>query len=264
MTSKILFEDVIKTINDYGFASNPYPIILSIENHCKAKQQERMAEILENILKNKLYLLPDTFNEFEYFPSPNKLKHKILIKDKGQLPALKVDILMDYELTLRDMDEEDFYMSNKLRNFNNISNYKTQTFFRKYHNIIQNQMKDNEELSVILDITSEKNLAEKKHNSLPDYNSAKIESKEIKVVDFKSQRFATNNSQSPGLSVVHFNKKTNELSNPPNLASERKMNQEGNTKENNEKVESNPNLDMHKHKKTKEKCEKLQNVKLIK
>ena len=39
------------------------------------------------------------------------------------------------------------------------------------------------------------------------------------------------------------------------------MHQEGNSKENGEKAESNPNLEMQKNKKTKEKCEKLQNVK---
>ena len=34
MTSKILFQDVIQTINDEGFKQNPYPIILSLEIHC--------------------------------------------------------------------------------------------------------------------------------------------------------------------------------------------------------------------------------------
>lgn len=218
-----------------------------------------MAEILEQILKNKLYLLPESFNEFEYFPSPNKLKHKILIKDKGQLPAFKTDLFIDYELTLRDMDEEDSYMSNKLRNFGNISYYKIQTFFRKYNNIIQNEMKESDEISVLQN-ASENNLVEKKHNSLPfDYNPSKKESKEIKS-EFESQCYQIKNSQAQEKSAFYYHKKTNEIANSPNLPNERKLSQDGNTKENGEKAESNPNIEITKNKKTKEKCEKLQKV----
>lgn len=34
MTSKILFEDVIKVIKTHGFVQNQFPIVLSFENHC--------------------------------------------------------------------------------------------------------------------------------------------------------------------------------------------------------------------------------------
>lgn len=35
LTTKIMFEDVIKTIKDYGFKNSNYPIVLSLEVHCK-------------------------------------------------------------------------------------------------------------------------------------------------------------------------------------------------------------------------------------
>lgn len=54
LTTKILFTDVIKCIRDHAFATSPYPVILSIENHCSVKQQKVMANCMENILGGKL------------------------------------------------------------------------------------------------------------------------------------------------------------------------------------------------------------------
>jgi hypothetical protein len=38
LTSKISFVDVVKTIRDNAFVASPYPVILSIENHCCKEQ----------------------------------------------------------------------------------------------------------------------------------------------------------------------------------------------------------------------------------
>ena len=50
LTTKISFCEVIKCIRDHAFETSPYPVILSIENHCSVKQQKVMANYLENIL----------------------------------------------------------------------------------------------------------------------------------------------------------------------------------------------------------------------
>lgn len=97
LTSKILFEDVIKITKDYAFIKNPYPVILSIENHCTKKQQDRMAEIMETIFGELLYRLPDNWEEREFFPSPNELKNKILIKDKAKLRTKSENFLEEQE-----------------------------------------------------------------------------------------------------------------------------------------------------------------------
>ena len=46
-TSKIPFRAVVDAINKSAFVASPYPVILSIENHCSMQQQIRMAQIFQ-------------------------------------------------------------------------------------------------------------------------------------------------------------------------------------------------------------------------
>ncbi|NXA36755.1 PLCZ1 phosphodiesterase, partial [Eudromia elegans] len=82
LTSKISFSSVIQVIDKYAFAASEYPVVLSLENHCSPKQQEVMADYLENILGHKL--LSSAINDEvpTELPSPEALKFKILIKNK--------------------------------------------------------------------------------------------------------------------------------------------------------------------------------------
>uniref|UniRef100_A0A8C2HFS9 Phosphoinositide phospholipase C n=2 Tax=Cyprinus carpio TaxID=7962 RepID=A0A8C2HFS9_CYPCA len=86
LTSKILFKDVIETINKYAFAKTQYPVILSIENHCTVPQQKKMAQHLMEVLQDKLDLSNINVNESRRLPSPEVLKGKVLVKGK-KLPA---------------------------------------------------------------------------------------------------------------------------------------------------------------------------------
>ena len=83
--TEILFKDVILAIKEFAFVKSPYPVILSFENHCTRPMQEKMAEYCEKIFGD--LLLKEQFEDFptspgKSLPSPNKLKHKILIKNK--------------------------------------------------------------------------------------------------------------------------------------------------------------------------------------
>ena len=82
LTSKLLFKDVLTdAIKPYAFSTSPYPLILSIENHCSREQQDRMAELFRSVLGDLLWTDPvDT--SLSSLPSPNFLKNKILIKAK--------------------------------------------------------------------------------------------------------------------------------------------------------------------------------------
>jgi hypothetical protein len=41
----LYFQAAVEAINKSAFITSPYPIILSIENHCSVPQQQKMAQI---------------------------------------------------------------------------------------------------------------------------------------------------------------------------------------------------------------------------
>ncbi|XP_078146865.1 1-phosphatidylinositol 4,5-bisphosphate phosphodiesterase delta-3-A-like [Centroberyx gerrardi] len=84
LTSKVPFIEVIETINEYAFKASPYPLILSLENHCSVEQQAVMARQLRSILGNKLLTKPLNGLEPNCLPSPEALKGKILVKGKKE------------------------------------------------------------------------------------------------------------------------------------------------------------------------------------
>lgn len=82
LTSKVTFVEVIETINEYAFKASPYPLILSLENHCSVDQQTVMARHLRSILGDKLLTKPLEGLDPTHLPSPEDLKGKILVKAK--------------------------------------------------------------------------------------------------------------------------------------------------------------------------------------
>ncbi|XP_040283331.1 1-phosphatidylinositol 4,5-bisphosphate phosphodiesterase eta-2 [Bufo bufo] len=105
LTSKILFKDVIETINKYAFIRNEYPVILSIENHCSVLQQKKMAQYLIEILGDKLDLSNVLNGDSTKLPSPETLKGKILVKGK-KLPASISDDAEEGEVSDEDSADE--------------------------------------------------------------------------------------------------------------------------------------------------------------
>jgi hypothetical protein len=99
LTGKILFKDVIKAIHEYAFVTSPYPVVLSIENHCSLEQQKIMAKMMTEIFKDAL-ALPMKNAKDHPMPSPNELKNKILIKGKRLPPGMT-------ELAEEDEEEEE-------------------------------------------------------------------------------------------------------------------------------------------------------------
>ncbi|XP_063107811.1 1-phosphatidylinositol 4,5-bisphosphate phosphodiesterase delta-3 isoform X6 [Cavia porcellus] len=87
LTSKILFRDVVQVVHDHAFMLSPYPVILSLENHCGLQQQAVMAHHLRTILGDMLVTeVLDTQNPKE-LPSP-ELKGRVLVKGR-KLPAMQ-------------------------------------------------------------------------------------------------------------------------------------------------------------------------------
>ncbi|KAG6939161.1 phospholipase C delta 1 [Chelydra serpentina] len=107
LTSKILFSDAIKAIKNYAFKTSPYPVIISLENHCSLEQQKMMAQHMKTILGDKLLVMPVDGNTSD-FPSPEQLKGKILVKGK-KLNSLKDTIGMNGNsiIEAEDVSDED-------------------------------------------------------------------------------------------------------------------------------------------------------------
>lgn len=82
LTTQIQFREVIAAINKYAFIKSQYPLWVSLEVHCNAKQQETMAAIMKEIFREKLVTerLDDSTTQL---PSPEQLKGRILVKCKS-------------------------------------------------------------------------------------------------------------------------------------------------------------------------------------
>ncbi|GAB0191465.1 1-phosphatidylinositol 4,5-bisphosphate phosphodiesterase delta-4 [Grus japonensis] len=81
-TSKIPFREVVSTLGKYAFKTSDYPVILSLENHCSIEQQEVLAQQLKDILGEQLLTTTTDGRVPTQLPSPEELKHKILLKGK--------------------------------------------------------------------------------------------------------------------------------------------------------------------------------------
>lgn len=86
LTTAVLFADCISVIEEYAFKASPYPVILSLEVHCNAEQQQVMVDILIAKLGDHLIREPLMTNAIS-LPSPEELRKKFLVKVKaGQRP----------------------------------------------------------------------------------------------------------------------------------------------------------------------------------
>lgn len=109
MCTDVFFKDVLAQIRDTAFARSDFPVILSFENHCSKSNQLKMAKYCMEIFGDMLLSKPFDDAPLEAgvsLPSPNRLRKKILIKNK----RLKTDIerhQLDQFLREGKLDEED-------------------------------------------------------------------------------------------------------------------------------------------------------------
>lgn len=80
LTSEVSFQEVIETCSKYCFTASPYPVIISLENHCSLEQQEIMADILLKEFGDAIVLPGELIGET--LPSPEQLRHRVIIKGK--------------------------------------------------------------------------------------------------------------------------------------------------------------------------------------
>ncbi|KAF7291671.1 Phosphoinositide phospholipase C [Mycena chlorophos] len=83
-TSKLPLRAVCEAIDQYAFVASPYPLVLSLEIHCSAAQQDQIVEIMTSVFGDKLMRAPvDGRPPFDALPSPEDLRGMILVKTKN-------------------------------------------------------------------------------------------------------------------------------------------------------------------------------------
>uniref|UniRef100_A0A7N5JDN3 Phosphoinositide phospholipase C n=1 Tax=Ailuropoda melanoleuca TaxID=9646 RepID=A0A7N5JDN3_AILME len=131
LTSKILFRDVVETINKHAFVKNEFPVILSIENHCSVQQQRKIAQYLKGIFGDKLDLTSVDTGETKQLPSPQSLKGKILVKGK-KLPYHLGDDAEEGEVSDEDSaDDIEDECKFRLHYNNGTTEHQVESFIRK-------------------------------------------------------------------------------------------------------------------------------------
>eukprot|EP00730_Choanoeca_flexa_P016287 TRINITY_DN7664_c1_g1_i1.p1 TRINITY_DN7664_c1_g1~~TRINITY_DN7664_c1_g1_i1.p1 ORF type:complete len:1148 (+),score=314.48 TRINITY_DN7664_c1_g1_i1:83-3526(+) len=95
LCTQISFKLVVKAIAEYAFLNNPWPLILSFENHCNTEQMKKMAAYCKEYFGDRLqseFLPGDGYDCLpRELPSPQDLKYKIIIKNKKCKPSGTVD-----------------------------------------------------------------------------------------------------------------------------------------------------------------------------
>jgi phosphatidylinositol phospholipase C beta len=109
MCTDVFFKEVLYQIRDTAFSRSDFPLILSFENHCSKSNQLKMAKYCMDILGDMLLSKPLEDHPLEPgvpLPSPNRLKRKILIKNK-RLKAEAEKHQMEQFLREGKLDEDD-------------------------------------------------------------------------------------------------------------------------------------------------------------
>lgn len=83
-TLSIGLGDVFETIKKYAFIITPFPLIISLEVHCKPEYQLKIVELLYSTFGEMLVTEPLMTNTF-FLPSPMEMKHKVLVKVKRSM-----------------------------------------------------------------------------------------------------------------------------------------------------------------------------------
>ncbi len=113
--TKIKLWDALLGIRDSAFATSPYPVILSIEDHCCAAQQAVMARMMEEAFGEMLLKQrPPGYEESTVLPSPEVLKHKIIVKHKYPRAKLARETSEAVSVAEEDIPEEELFQEHAL------------------------------------------------------------------------------------------------------------------------------------------------------
>lgn len=93
LTKEVSFRDVCMAIKEHAFAVTDLPLIVSLEVHAGAQQQEVMVDIMKQVWDGLLVPPPD--KNAEILPPPGDFRHKILVKVKYAPPGVDTAAVSD-------------------------------------------------------------------------------------------------------------------------------------------------------------------------
>ncbi|KAI9798889.1 MAG: hypothetical protein M1833_004392 [Piccolia ochrophora] len=101
LTKDVSFRDVCAAIKDAAFVTSNLPVIVSLEVHASIEQQKTMVEIMKESWKDML-VDDSTYVEGKGLPSPENLRHKLLVKVKRAAPSKPDETTPDTPLVVPD------------------------------------------------------------------------------------------------------------------------------------------------------------------
>jgi len=91
LTKEVPFRSVCQAIGEAAFDNSDLPVVVSLEVHCHAEQQEKMVQIMRQTWQKMLVEPPN--EACNALPSPSDLRRKILIKVKGTAVGKPEEVL---------------------------------------------------------------------------------------------------------------------------------------------------------------------------
>ncbi|KAD5962101.1 hypothetical protein E3N88_13574 [Mikania micrantha] len=104
MTTPVTLEKCLKSIKEHAFVNSPYPVIITLEDHLTPNLQVKVAEMVTEIFEDMLYH-PKAGDDDE-FPSPEALKHHVLLSTKPPKEHLERQINGNHEDNIASLDRD--------------------------------------------------------------------------------------------------------------------------------------------------------------
>ncbi|KAL3521211.1 hypothetical protein ACH5RR_019360 [Cinchona calisaya] len=111
LTTPVTLHKCLRSIKEHAFVKSPYPVIITLEDHLTPDLQAKVAEMVIQIFGEMLYF-PES-GHLEEFPSPEALKHRIILSTKPPKEYLELNNQKEGETSSpvkKDSSEEDMSM----------------------------------------------------------------------------------------------------------------------------------------------------------
>ncbi|XP_019188595.1 PREDICTED: phosphoinositide phospholipase C 4-like isoform X2 [Ipomoea nil] len=107
VTTPVELIKCLKSIKENAFVASPYPVVITLEDHLTPDLQAKVAQMLTNTFGDMLFV-PES-ECLKEFPSPEELKHRIVVSTKPPkeyLEAKSINEKQSSSLSRKDSDDD--------------------------------------------------------------------------------------------------------------------------------------------------------------